>query len=189
MPDRHIVFLLTVSPNDCFLCDDKAINNLGLLSGMTGASLHFSLFCIIRLKGTVIAAVRSTHKTKRNPAPAACASELLCGQKGRLGNDLFPLLLPVSPSVSGQNCLCQISQLPREVINQTLHTSNRQQARKKRGFSRANLFPTHLSISLFPIGEKKVAFFSLERTQALTPAATQLRNAACASGTCTAPQR
>lgn len=82
------------------------------------------VLCIVRLKVTAVAAVRSTHKRKRNPAPTACASALHCGQNGRLGNDLFPLLLPVSPSVSGQQYLCQISQLPREVINQTLHTSN-----------------------------------------------------------------
>lgn len=95
MPDRHIAFLLPLSPNDCFLCDDSAISSLWPLSGMTGTSLHFSALC----KWNVGSACEScrTHQRKRNRAPAACASALQCGQKGRRGNDLFPLLLPVSP--------------------------------------------------------------------------------------------
>lgn len=86
------------------------------------ALLHVS--CVIRLKVTPAAAVCSTHRRKSSPAPTARASALRCGQKGRRGNDLFPLILPVSPSVRGQHYLCQISQLPREAVNQTLHTSN-----------------------------------------------------------------
>jgi len=43
------------------------------------------------------------------------------------------------------------------------------------------LLPSYLSISYFPSGEKESSPFFLQRTPALTPAESQLRNAASAS--------
>lgn len=115
------------------------------------------VLCNLRLKVTAVAAVRSTHKRKRNPAPTACASALHCGQKGRLGNDLFPLLLPVSPNVSGQHYLCQISQLPREVINQTMHTSDlcRLVSQKAEGIFQCSLVSYSPFNHLLSLGRKR----------------------------------
>lgn len=132
-----------------------------------------------RLRATAVAAVCSTHKRKRNPAPAACASAL------------WPKVTPRQWLVSfAASCFphCQwaalsLSDFPasqRGYKPIPAQTSGRHRARKQRGFSSAHFLPTHLSINLFPMGEKASCPFCSQCTPAPTLAEAQLRNAACA---------
>lgn len=86
---------------------------------------------------------------------------------------LFP------PRVSGQHCLCQISQYPTEAVNQTVCYLKPLWDCEPRsgGFSCACLPPLHLPTNCFPMGEKEGSSSPLQCAQA-APAEARLRKAA-----------
>lgn len=132
-----------------------------------------------RLKATAAAAVCSTHKRRRKPAPAACASAVHCGQKWRQAMTCFLCYFLFPPPAAGS---ANLSDLP---ASQTGYKSIPAQLQcladivlESRGdFSVLTFFLLTFQSTTFLWREKESPFFS-QRTRAPALAETRLRNAA-----------